>query len=132
MSDWVWIPLAASYVVHDRQIARHGGAPGTRDPALLEMGCTRAMNRASYEDVDVFAIAAAYAYGLAKAHAFVDGNKRTAFFVASDFLDQNGYELQAAVDQEHADMMVELAQGKMTRADAAAHLRSYSIKTSAT
>ena len=61
-----------------------------------------------------------------------DGDKHTAFFVASDFLDQNGYELQAAVDQEHADMMVELAQGKMTRADAAVYLRTYSIKTSAT
>ena len=76
------------------------------------------------EDMDAEAIA--------RNHAFVDGNKRTAFFVASDFLDQNGYELQAAVDQEHADMMVELAQGKMTRADAAAHLRNHSIKTSAT
>jgi death-on-curing protein len=90
MSDWVWVPLAALRVVHDRQIARHGGAAGTRDPALLEMGCTRAQNRAAYENVDAFAIAAAYAYGIAKAHAFVDGNKRTAFVAAFTFLRLNG------------------------------------------
>ena len=90
MSTWAWVPLAALRVVHDRQIARHGGAPGIRDPALLEMGCTRAMNRAAYEDADVFAIAAAYAYGIAKAHAFVDGNKRTAFVAAFTFLRLNG------------------------------------------
>ena len=90
MSTWAWVPLAALRVVHDRQIARHGGAPGTRDPALLEMGCTGAMNRAAYEDADVFAIAAAYAYGIAKAHAFVDGNKRTAFVAAFTFLRLNG------------------------------------------
>jgi len=90
MSDWIWVPLAALHIIHDRQIARHGGAPGTRDPELLEMGAARALNRAVYEDADVFDIAAAYAYGIAKAHAFVDGNKRTAFVAAFTFLRLNG------------------------------------------
>jgi len=90
MSTWVWVPLAALHVIHDRQISRHGGAPGTRDTALLEMGCTRPMNLAAYGDPDVFAIAAAYAYGIAKAHAFVDGNKRTGFVAAFTFLRLNG------------------------------------------
>lgn len=90
MSDWSWVPLAALHIIHDRQIARHGGAVGTRDPALLEMGCARALNRAAYEDADLFEIAAAYAYGIAKAHAFVDGNKRTAFVAAFTFLRLNG------------------------------------------
>ena len=90
MSDWIWVPLAAIHIIHDRQIARHGGAPGTRDPALLEMGCARALNRAAYQDADLFDIAAAYAYGIAKAHAFVDGNKRTAFVAAFTFLRLNG------------------------------------------
>ena len=90
MSAWVWVPLAALHVIHDRQISRHGGASGTRDPALLEMGCTRPMNLAAYGDPDVFEIAAAYAFGIAKAHAFVDGNKRMAFVAAFTFLRLNG------------------------------------------
>ena len=90
MSDWIWVPLPALHIIHDRQIARHGGASGTRDPALLEMGCAQALNRAAYEDADLFDIAAAYAYGIAKAHAFVDGNKRTAFVAAFTFLRLNG------------------------------------------
>lgn len=94
MSDWVWVPLQALYVVHDRQIARHGGAPGLRDAALLEMGCARPLNLASYGQADVFDLAAAYAYGIAKAHAFIDGNKRTAFVAAFTFLRLNGVNLR--------------------------------------
>jgi len=90
MSPWIWVPLAALHAIHDRQISRHGGASGIRDTALLEMGCTRPMNLAAYGEPDVFAIAAAYAYGIAKAHAFVDGNKRTAFVAAFTFLRLNG------------------------------------------
>ena len=122
MSDWVWVPLAALYVVHDRQIARHGGAPGTRDPALLEMGCTRAMNRASYEDADVFAIATAYAYGIAKAHAFVDGNKRTAFVAAFTFLRLNGVPLRPDPDMG-VRMMEELTSGQVSEDNFADWLR---------
>lgn len=90
MTQRVWVPLAALYVIHDRQISRHGGAPGTRDPALLEAACARPVNQAAYGDPDVFALAAAYAFGIAKAHAFVDGNKRTAFVAAFTFLRLNG------------------------------------------
>ncbi|WP_340238655.1 type II toxin-antitoxin system death-on-curing family toxin [Sulfitobacter pontiacus] len=118
--------------MHDCVLELAGGARGLRDSDLLESALARPMNLYAFGETSLFELAACYAEAIARNHAFVDGNKRTAFFVASDFLDQNGYELQAAVDQEHADMMVELAQGKMTRADAAAHLRTYSIKTSAT
>lgn len=86
-----WVPLRAVVVVHDRQIARHGGAPGLRDLGLLEQGCARALNRAAYEDASLFDIAAAYAFGIAKAHAFVDGNKRTGFVTAVTFLRLNGW-----------------------------------------
>lgn len=91
MRSWTWVPVQALYVVHDRQIARHGGAPGLRDASLLEMGCARPLNLAAYEDPDVFDLAAAYAFGIAKAHAFVDGNKRTAFVAAFTFLRLNGF-----------------------------------------
>lgn len=122
MSDWVWVPLAALHIIHDRQIARHGGAPGTRDPALLEMGCMRALNRAAYEDADGFEIAAAYAYGIAKAHAFVDGNKRTAFVAAFTFLRLNGVFVRPdpAVGVRR---MEDLASGDLTEDAFAAWLR---------
>ena len=79
MSDPIWVPLTAVYVIHDRQIARHGGASGLRDKTLLEAAVIRPENKFSYKQADTFACAAAYAFGIAKAHAFVDGNKRTAF-----------------------------------------------------
>lgn len=124
MSDWVWVPLAALHVVHDRQIARHGGAPGTRDPALLEMGCSRALNRAAYEDADVFAIAAAYAYGITKAHAFVDGNKRTAFVAAFTFLRLNGIAIRPEPGTG-VRMMEDLAADHVSEDDFAAWLRDF-------
>lgn len=130
MSVWVWVPLAALYVVHDRQIARHGGAPGTRDPALLEMVCTRAMNRASYEDADVFAIAAAYAYSIAKAHAFVDGNKRTAFVAAFTFLRLNGVYLRPDPGKG-VRMMEDLAADQVSEGAFATWLRDLSTETDA-
>ena len=90
MTAWTWVPLQALLIVHDRQISRHGGATGIRDLSLLEAGCARPMNLANYEDPDVFALAASYVFGIAKAHAFVDGNKRTAFVAAFTFLALNG------------------------------------------
>lgn len=130
MRDWVWVPLAALYVVHDRQIARHGGAPGTRDSSLLEMGCTRAMNRASYEDADVFVIAAAYAFGIAKAHAFVDGNKRTAFVAAFTFLRLNGVYLRPDPGKG-VRMMEDLAADQLSEDAFATWLRNLAAETGA-
>ena len=124
MSTWVWVPLAALHVVHDRQIARHGGAPGTRDLALLEMGCTRPTNRATYGDADVFSIAAAYAYGIAKAHAFVDGNKRTAFVASLTFLRLNGVALRLDPAMG-VRMMEDLAADHVSEEDFAAWLREF-------
>ena len=132
MTEPRWVTRELVEYMHDCVLELAGGAHGLRDGDLLESALARPMNLYGFCETSLFELAACYAEAIARNHPFVDGNKRTAFFVASDFLDQNGYELQAAVDQEHADMMVELAQGKMTRADAAAHLRSHSIRTSAT
>ena len=90
MTRPVWVPLSAIIVIHDRQIARHGGAPGLRDRALIETGAARALNRSTYAEPTLFELAAAYAFGIAKAHAFIDGNKRTAFVTALTFLRLNG------------------------------------------
>lgn len=121
MSNHIWVPLAAVTIIHDRQIARHGGAPGMRGRALLEMGCARAMNLAAYKNAGVSEIAAAYAFGIAKAHAFVDGNKRTAFVTAITFLRLNGHAFRPD-PVEGVRMMEDLASGDLTEADFASWL----------
>jgi len=116
MSEPVWVPLAAVLAIHDRQIARHGGACGLRDRALLEMGCARAVNLAAYAEPSLAEIAAAYAFGIAKAHAFVDGNKRTAFVTALTFLRLNGFAFRPE-PVEGVRMMEALATGEVGEAD---------------
>lgn len=121
MTGPVWVPLRAITVIHDRQISRHGGAPGLLDMALLEMGCARALNLAAYTDAGLPAIAAAYAFGIAKAHAFVDGNKRTAFVTAVAFLRLNGFSFRPD-PVEGVRMMEGLASGDVSEAEFAAWL----------
>lgn len=131
MTDPKWVTRQLVEYIHEGVIEVGGGAHGLRDAALLESALARPQNLHAYGETDIFELAASYAEGIARNHAFVDGNKRTAFFVASDFLEQNGYELQSAIDQEHADMMVELGQGNISREQAAEHLRKHSeaVKT---
>lgn len=115
MSQPVWVPLRAVITFHDRQIARHGGAPGMRDLGLLEAACARPVNRAASGGGDLHVLAAAYAFGICKAHAFVDGNKRTAFVTTLTFLRLN--ELQMRPDPaEGVRMMEDLAAGAVTEA----------------
>lgn len=115
MTSPVWVPLAAVIAIHDRQIARHGGACGLRERALLEMGCARAMNLAAYGDPALAEIAAGYAFGICKAHAFVDGNKRTGFVTALTFLRLNGYAFRPD-PIEGVRMMEDLATGEVSEA----------------
>lgn len=119
----IWVPLAAVLAIHDRQITRHGGAPGMRDHALLEMGCARAMNLAAYTDAGPAEIAAAYAFGISKAHAFVDGNKRTAFVTTLTFLRLNDYSFRPS-PIEGVRMMEDLASGQVSEVDFAEWLSS--------
>lgn len=123
MTAPIWVPLAAAVAIHDRQIARHGGASGMRDRTLLEMGWARAMNLAAYSEVELAEIAAAYVFGIAKAHAFVDGNKRTAFVTALTFLRLNGYAFRPP-PVEGVRMMEDLASGQVSQADFARWLAS--------
>ena len=123
MTDPTWVPLAAVLAIHDRQIDRHGGAPGLRDRALLEMGCARAMNLAAYGDAGLAEIASAHAFGISKAHAFVDGNKRTAFVTALTFLRLNGYAVRPP-PIEGVRMMEDLAAGHVSEAEFATWLSS--------
>jgi len=126
MTEPNWVTRQQVEFIHDAVIDIGGGSHGLRDATLLESALARPLNRHAYGETDTFQLAASYAEAIARNHAFVDGNKRTAFYVASDFLEQNGHELQAAKGTEHAEMMEQLGQGKISREDAAAHLRQHS------
>jgi death on curing protein len=118
-----WVPLTAVVVIHDRQIARHGGGAGLRDRALLEMGCARPMNLFAYGNPSIEDLAAAYAFGLVRAHAFVDGNKRTALVTGLTFLRLNGYGFRPET-QEGLQMVEGLASGDVGEPDFARWLGS--------
>ncbi len=94
MRSPIWVPSQAILIIHDRQIARHGGAAGVRDISLLDGALERPRNKLTYGEPNLADLSAAYAFGIAKAHAFVDGNKRTAFVTSATFLRLNGYALR--------------------------------------
>lgn len=110
MSTPIWVPDRAVQIIHDRQIARHGGAPGLRDAGLLQNALQRPVNKWQYEQADLFECAAGYAFGIAKAHAFIDGNKRTAFVTGVTFLRLNGWHFAPDAAQG-VDYMERLASG---------------------
>ncbi len=94
--SWSCIREDVVVAIHDEQIAEHGGPSGVRDIALVQSALARPRNLSACGDPDVAALAAAYAYGLARNHGFLDGNKRTAYVVALVFLLANGFELIAS------------------------------------
>lgn len=119
----VWIETALALAIHDRQLAEHGGPVGVRDAAALESALARARNQWAYGETDLCALAAAYAYGVARDHPFVDGNKRTAWVLARLFLALNAvrlnFDAQAAVR-----MVLALASGALDEADVAQWFRT--------
>ncbi|WP_142849626.1 type II toxin-antitoxin system death-on-curing family toxin [Telmatospirillum sp. J64-1] len=113
MTDWVWAELAVVLALHEEHLAEHGGKAGVRDEGLLISALARPANRAAYDgEADIAALAAAYAYGIARNHPFFDGNKRTALVVAELFLALNGHELTAS-DAECVTMFLALAAGEV-------------------
>lgn len=122
MPEWRWVTHAATLAAHGEQLAEHGGAEGLRDIGLFESAMARPRNLAAYGKADAAALAASYAYGLARNHPFIDGNKRIALVVAELFLAKNGYALQAR-DPEIYAVFMELAAGGLTEDELAQWLR---------
>ena len=110
---WIWVAPEVARAAHAEQLAEHGGAEGVRDDGLLESAFARPRNLADYGEPDIAAVAASYAYGIARNHPFVDGNKRTAAVVAETFLVLNGFTL-AATDAELVVAILALAAGDLT------------------
>ncbi len=113
--------------VHDEQLAEHGGAIGLRDEGLFDSALARPLHLDAYGQPDFAALAAAYGLGLAKNHAFIDGNKRTAFVAVELFLALNGYELEAS-DAGCVLTMLAVAAGDLDEAAFAAWIRENSAQ----
>ena len=126
MSDWVWLSPQVLLAAHDEQLAEHGGATGIRDQNLFESALARPQNLAAYGSPDAAALAASYAFGLAKNHPFVDGNKRTALVALESFLVLNGFELTAD-DAQCVLAILSLASGATSEAALADWVRGHSI-----
>lgn len=124
MSGFKWLSTEAVLAMHARQLAEHGGGTGLRDAGLLDSALQRPLNKAAYGAPDVFDLAAAYAYGIARNHPFVDGNKRTALVASRTFLIINGYQITAA-KEDRLTMFLKLAAGDLSEDDLAAWFRKY-------
>ena len=124
MADWVWIDSGVALAAHAEQLHEHGGGEGTRDPGALESALARPRNLAAYGEPDAAALAAAYAFGIARNHPFVDGNKRTAAVISETFLIRNGYDLNAT-DPQLVVAFLALAAGELTEDEMADWFRRH-------
>ena len=112
MSEPVWLSIDLIIAIHDEQLEQFGGPSGLRDRGLLESALARPLNQYAYGKDDLAALAAAYGFGLAKNHPFVDGNERTALLAIVTFLGLNGREFTAS-EAEAAVTMLGVASGEI-------------------
>ena len=124
MTKIVWLLEETLTAIHYRQIAEHGGSEGLRDEGLLSSALARPQNLLAYGEPppDLASLAAAYAYGIARNHPFVDGNKRTALVAARTFLILNGVDLDASQDDKVLTF-VNLAEGAISEGELADWIR---------
>ena len=119
---WRWVETSVAFAIHDVQIAEHGGSDGVRDANAIESALMRPVNLSLYAEPEAADLAASYAYGLAKNHGFVDGNKRTAWVVARVFLAENGHGLTFDVD-EAVQVMEQVSASEISETELAHWLR---------
>lgn len=120
--SWRWLSIDVVLAIHDRQLSEHGGLDGVRDLGAIEAALARSQNLMTYTAPDVAALAAAYAFGLARNQGFLDGNKRTSWVAARLFLADNGFRLK--FDPLEAVQIVEaLAAGTLEESKLADWLR---------
>ena len=123
----IWIEEAVVIAIHRRQLAEHGGRDGIRDRGLLESALFRPKNQLAYGNPTIFDLAAAYGYGIAKNHPFIDGNKRTSYVVMRTFLKLNGYDIQASAAEKY-DVWIQLADSLLNEAELAQWIEDKSEK----
>jgi death on curing protein len=119
----IWLVRAEVDHIHAELVREHGGSYGVRDDGLIESALSRPRMRWAYGTPDIPELAAAYAFGLARNHGYVDGNKRVAFMAAYTVLGLNGLELVADQAEAYA-VMIDVASGKLSEDDLARWLRA--------
>jgi death on curing protein len=120
MNEPLWISKKSVLAMHSGQLAEHGGQDGIRDETLLDSALAKPLNVFAYADQpDIFRLAASYAFGIARNHAFVDGKKRTALVVSLTFLDRNGWDIVAPKEDLYFTFL-HLADGSLSEAGLAA------------
>src|SRR2546423_755987 len=126
MDEPFWIEKPEALIAHSMQLAEHGGSDGIRDLTLLESALAKPKNVFAYEDhATLFRLAASYAFGIARNHPFVDGNKRTALVVSLGFLRVNGYRVVSSPEETYS-MFYGLAEGRVSEDDLAQWFTSHS------
>jgi death on curing protein len=118
----LWVTYEQAIAIHSRQLRRFGGAPGLRDEGMLRSALERPINKWRYEQATSDELAAAYAFGLAKNHAFVDGNKRIAFMAMMVFLHKNGVAFSPD-PAEATTIILSLAAGEVSEQSLARWIR---------
>ncbi len=125
--ELVWIDLNLVQAIHLRQLAEHGGGAGIRDAGLLESALQRPVNKANYGQIELAELAAAYAFGIARNHPFIDGNKRTALVASFTFLYLNSYRVNTS-QVENVQTFLALAAGELSEEALATWFRQNMIK----
>lgn len=123
----VWIDKPEVLVAHSRQLAEHGGPDGLRDENLLDSALAKPRNVFAYETSPALPrLAASYAFGIARNHAFVDGNKRTALVVSEGFLRLNGLRIVAPPEEKYLTFL-HLADGSLGEEQLAAWFTAHAV-----
>jgi death-on-curing protein len=127
MDEPIWVDRPETLVAHSRQLAEHGGSDGIRDETLSDSALAKPRNVFAYADSPSLPVlAASYAFGIAKNHPFVDGNKRTALVVSEGFLRFNGVKIVASPEEKYLTFL-QLADGSLSEEELAAWFTAHSV-----
>jgi death on curing protein len=127
MKEPIWIDKPEVLIAHSMQLAEHGGSDGIRDESLLDSALAKPRNVFAYADsVNLPRLAASYAFGIARNHAFVDGNKRTALVVSEGFLRVNGLKVIALPEEKYFTFL-HLADGSLTEEELTAWFTKHAV-----
>ncbi|WP_340120929.1 type II toxin-antitoxin system death-on-curing family toxin [Methylobacter svalbardensis] len=121
--SWQWISAELALAIHQRQLAEHSGLSGIRDKGLLDSALARPQNLHAYGENDLYALAAAYGFGIARNHPFNDGNKRTAYIVTRLFLKLHDNDMPGT-PENRVRIFEQLAAGNITEPELVAWLKN--------
>jgi death on curing protein len=127
MEELIWIDKPEVLIVHSMQLAEHGGSDGTRDETLLDSALAKPRNVVAYADsASLPRLAASYAFGLARNHAFIDGNRRAALVVPEGFLRVNGLKIVSLPEEKYFTFL-HLADGSLTEEELTAWFATHAV-----